>query len=167
VGDWSVLYMRDALRASPATAALGFAAFSLAMAVGRLTGDRIVGRFGAVGVLSPGAATAAGALGLALIAGQPAVGVLGFAAVGLGLANLIPVVFGAAGRLPEFPAGVGIAAVSTAGYCGFLAGPPLIGLVAEGAGLTTGLALVASTLAAIALGSDVLGKHLEEAVATA
>ena len=67
----------------------------------------------------------------------------GFAGMGLGLANVAPIVFSAAGRLPELAPGIGIAAVSTAGYGGFLAGPPLIGLVAEASGLPVGLGLVA------------------------
>ena len=54
--------------------------------------------------------------------------------MGFGLANVAPIVFSAAGRLPELAPGIGIAAVSTAGYGGFLAGPPLIGLVAEASG---------------------------------
>ena len=63
--------------------------------------------------------------------------------MGFGLANVAPIVFSAAGRLPELAPGIGIAAVSTAGYGGFLAGPPLIGLVAEASGLPVGLGLVA------------------------
>jgi hypothetical protein len=66
----------------------------------------------------------------------------GFAAVGLGLANAVPILFNAAGKLATVPPSIGIAAVSTAGYCGFLLGPPVIGLVSERFGLGTGLGLV-------------------------
>ena len=76
---------------------------------------------------------------------------LGFAAVGLGLANAVPILFSAAGKLNGVPPSIGIAAVSTAGYCGFLLGPPVIGLVADRFGLGTGLGLVVIALAAIAV----------------
>lgn len=65
--------------------------------------------------------------------------------MGVALANVAPIVFSAGGRLPDLAPGIGIAAVSTAGYCGFLAGPPLIGLVAEASGLPVALGLVAGT----------------------
>jgi hypothetical protein len=143
MGDWTAVYLRTTLGADAGTAAFGFAAFSLAMAAGRLTGDRVVARLGPARTLNAGGLVAAAAL-------------LGFAGVGLGLANLIPVVFSAAGTTPGVPAGIGIAAVSTAGYCGFLAGPPAIGFVAEFAGLPAGLGLVAATLALMALGSGAL-----------
>jgi len=76
---------------------------------------------------------------------------LGLAAVGLGLANAVPILFSAAGKLTAVPPSIGIAAVSTAGYCGFLLGPPVIGLAAEPFGLGTGLGLVVIALATIAL----------------
>jgi predicted MFS family arabinose efflux permease len=156
MGDWSAVYLRTALGADAGTAAFGFAAFSLAMAAGRLTGDRVVARLGPARTLNAGGLVAAAALAAALVVGHPAAALLGFAGVGLGLANLIPVVFSAAGTAPGVPAGIGIAAVSTAGYCGFLAGPPAIGFVAEFAGLPAGLGLVAATLALMALGSGAL-----------
>ena len=105
MGDWSAVYLRMDLGATAGTAALGFAAFSLAMATGRLTGDRVVGRFGPAGVLLSGALIGAGTLGGALLVGHPAVAVMGFAGMGIGLANVIPIVFSAAGRLPGLAPG--------------------------------------------------------------
>lgn len=156
VADWSAVYLRDVLATDAAVAALGFAAFSLTMAAGRMTGDAVVARIGPAGVLGAGSALGALTLGAALVAGQPAAALVGFAGVGLGLANVVPVVFSAAGRMPGVAPGVGIAAVSTAGYCGFLAGPPLIGFLAELAGLAVGLGLVALALALMALGGGTL-----------
>ncbi len=156
MGDWSAVYIRMDLRATASTAAYGFAAFSLAMAIGRLTGDRLVARFGPGGILAAGALVGGGTLGAALLAGHPLAAILGFAGMGIGLANVVPIVFGAAGRFPELSPGIGIAAVSTAGYCGFLAGPPLIGLVAEVDGLSLGLGLVAATVGLMALGAGAL-----------
>ena len=77
--------------------------------------------------------------------------VLSIVAVGLGLANAVPILFSAAGKLAAVPPSIGIAAVSTAGYCGFLLGPPVIGLVAERFGLGTGLGLVVIVLATITM----------------
>jgi MFS family permease len=159
MGDWSAVYIRINLGAAASTAAYGFAAFSLTMAMGRLTGDRLVARHGAAAVLIAGALIGAAALALALIVGDPLAAVVGFAGMGIGLSNIIPIVFSAAGRLPGLAPGIGIAAVSTTGYFGFLAGPPLIGLVAEVSGLPIGLGLVAVLVSLIALGTMGLQRH--------
>jgi hypothetical protein len=167
MGDWSAIYIRMDLGASPATAAYGFAAFSLTMAIGRLTGDGLVARFSPAAIIVAGALVGAAALAAALIAGHPAAAVLGFAGMGLGLANVAPIVFSAAGRMPDLAPGIGIAAVSTAGYCGFLAGPPLIGLVAEVSGLTAGLGLVAGVVGLMVLGTGALPRRQSHVVALA
>jgi MFS family permease len=159
MGDWSAIYLRMDLGAAPATAARGFAAFSLTMAIGRLSGDRLVARFGAAGIVVAGALIGVLTLGAALLAGHPAAAVLGFAGMGAGLANIAPIVFSAAGRLPDLAPGIGIAAVSTAGYCGFLAGPPLIGLVAEASGLPVALGLVAGTVGLLVMGAAALQRQ--------
>jgi MFS family permease len=147
------------LGASPATAAYGFAAFSLTMALGRFTGDRLVARFGPAGIVIAGAVIGAATLGTALLVSHPVAALLGFAGMGFGLANIAPIVFSAAGRLPDLPPGIGIAAVSTAGYGGFLAGPPLIGLVAEVAGLPLALGLVAAAVGLMILGTGALQRR--------
>ncbi len=167
MGDWSAVYLRMDLGATAGTAAFGFAAFSLAMALGRLTGDRLVARFGPADVLVTGALIGGGTLGAALLAGHPAVAVLGFAGMGIGLANVIPIVFSAAGRLEGLAPGIGIAAVSTAGYFGFLAGPPLIGLVAEASGLAVALGLVTVVVGLMALGAGALQSPARRAAALA
>jgi MFS family permease len=156
MGDWSAVYLRQIVKADAGFAALGYAAFSLAMTLGRLAGDRIIERHGPIAVLAVGAAAATGLLGSALLLASPWAALLGFAGVGVGIANAIPILFGAAGRLPGIPAGIALAAVSTAGYCGFLAGPPLIGLVAELIGLSAGLGLVVTSMAVIAVGAAAL-----------
>src|SRR5216683_1280 len=151
IGDWAAVYLKDYAGTSPELAALGFAAFSLAMTAGRLLGDRAVRRYGGPWVLSAGAGVAAALLATGLLAGGTSAMLLGLAAVGLGLANAVPILFSAAGKLTAVPPSIGIAAVSTAGYCGFLLGPPVIGLAAERFGLGTGLGLVVIALATIAL----------------
>jgi fucose permease len=156
MGDWSAVYLRDTLGASAAMAAVGFAAFSLAMAAGRLTGDALVGRLGPRRVLRVFSAVAAAGLAGAVVVGHPVAGVVGCGLVGLGIANIIPVIFSAAARVPGVEPGRALAAVATTGYLGFLAGPPLIGIVAEGAGLAVGLGLVSAACALVAAGSGAL-----------
>jgi MFS family permease len=156
IGDWSAVYLRDSLGTTPAIAATGFAAFSLAMALGRLVGDRLAQYVGAAQLLRLSGALAAGGLAMSLLMGHPAIALLGFGIVGLGVANLIPILFSAAGRTRGIPPGTALAAVATTGYFGFLAGPPLIGLAAEAAGLPTALAIVCVVCALIAAGAGIV-----------
>jgi len=155
VGDWSAVYLRDSLATTPAGAATGFAAFSLAMALGRLLGDRLAARLGTARLLRLSGALAGGGLAISLLVGRPAFAVLGFGLAGLGIANLVPILFSAAGRTQGVPAGAALAAVATTGYVGYLAGPPLIGLAAEAAGLPAalGIVCVACGLVAVCAGS--------------
>jgi fucose permease len=158
MGDWSAVYLHDVLGSTPALASAGFAATSLAMAAGRFGGDRLVVRFGAETVLRTSAALAAIGLSGALAIGTPWVGVVGCGLVGLGIANVIPILFSAAGRVRGVPAGTALAAVATTGYLGFLAGPPVIGAAADVVGLRLALGVVSGLCAAIALGAGVLGR---------
>lgn len=103
-------------------------------------------------MLAAGTGIAATLLAAALAVGEQHLAVLGFAAVGLGLANAVPVLFSAAGKIAGTPPELALAAVSTAGYCGFLFGPPVIGLIADRFGLGVGLGVVALALAVVALG---------------
>ena len=152
IGDWAAVYLRDDLAADGGLAALGFAAFSLAMAGGRFLGDRMVRRCGGPAVLAVGSGIAAVALGAGLWLGNPIAALVGFGAVGLGLANAVPILFSLAGNIPSVLPELAIAGVATAGYCGFLLGPPVIGIIAERFTLGAGLALVAIALAVLALG---------------
>ncbi len=146
MADWSAVYLRNVLGTSTGLAAAGFASFSLMMAVGRLTGDVVVGRLGSARTVRFGSLVAGAGLGLSLLTGQPLAAIIGFGCVGLGLANLVPVFFSAAGRTPGIAPGTGIAAVATLGYLGWLAGPPLIGFAAELVTLAGALGLVAVAL---------------------
>lgn len=141
-GDWSAVYVDGPLEASPATAALAFAGFAVAMTIGRLFGDRLTEALGAVRVLRLGGLLGAGGLGLALLVADPIVALLGFACLGLGLAAMVPTVFRGAGSVDGMAPGVGLAAVSTMGYTGFLVGPPLIGALAEATSLPLALGAV-------------------------
>lgn len=151
MADWSAVYLRQSLGAEAGLAGAGYAVFSMAMAMGRLTGDRLVNGFGPKALLRAGGALAACGLGGALLLHHPTAAVVGFGCVGLGLSNLIPVLFSAAGRMPGISPGVGIAAVSTTGYGGFLAGPPLVGFLADQTGLPAALGLLVVFLAFVAM----------------
>ena len=98
--DWSAVYLGQVGGASPVVATLGYAAFSLTMLVGRLFGDGIRGRFGGPRVIVGGALLATLGLALAVLLPAPGTAILGFALVGLGLSNVVPAAFSAAGSRP-------------------------------------------------------------------
>ena len=148
--DWSAVYLRDSAGSSAAVAALAFTAFSVAMTVGRLAGDGLVERFGALRLVRAGGVIATAGFGIALLAGTPAAGIAGFACLGLGMASVVPIVFRAAGATPGLSAGMALAAVSSAGYLGFVAGPSLIGGLAGLVGLPSSLAVLVVLGAAVA-----------------
>jgi predicted MFS family arabinose efflux permease len=140
--DWSVLYLRQELDASAGTAGLAYASFSGAMAVGRFCGDWVRARTAPVTLLRASGALGAAGMVLALAGQQPWMALAGFALVGLGFANVVPVLFSAAGQLPGIAPAHGIAAVAALGYFGMMAGPPAIGFIAQESSLSAGLLLV-------------------------
>lgn len=160
--DWSAVYMSDSLGTSGSMAALGFAGFSIAMAIGRFTGDRINQLLGPAQLTRLGTATAAIGLGVGLAINEPGSVIAGFTILGLGLSNVVPVVFTAAAS--EAPTSAqGISSVATISYLGFLAGPPLIGGIAEITSLTVGLYVVVGLIAAASLMAGALeGRPAEE-----
>jgi len=150
--DWSAVYIASVNLGPAAPAAAGYAVFSLAMTCCRLWGDGLVRKLGPARVARMGGAAAA--VGLAIAALIPGWGaVAGFGLVGLGLANVVPVVFSAAGRLGP-SAAVGVAMAATAGYAGFLAGPPIIGAVASLVSLRAGIVVLALLAPIVALLSN-------------
>lgn len=146
VADWSAVFLRSVLHGEASVAALGYSAFAFSMAACRIIGDVSVHRLGSSAVVRLGGLIAAG--GLALVLGLPntVTACVGFALVGIGLANIVPVIFSAAGRSTATPA-MGVSMAATAGYAGFLVGPPLIGFGAGLVGLRLALGvLVVATL---------------------
>jgi MFS family permease len=145
--NWSAVHLRQAHHSGPGLAAAAFTAFALALALGRLGGDRMVARVGRVRVVQAGGVLAA--LGSLLVVLAPSVAVVfaGWAVFGLGVAAIAPTVLGAAPQASELPAPVAIAAVTTIGYLGSFSGPPLIGAMAEVAGLTAALGLLVAVAA--------------------
>jgi MFS family permease len=141
MADWSGVYLRTVIGVPVSTAALGYATYSLAMAGGRFLGDRLLSALGPILLLRFSGLSAAAGLALALLIRRPEVVIAGFILVGFGLSNLVPILFGSAGR-HKAGVGPGIAAVTTIGYFGFLVGPPLIGTLASLFSLPAALSLV-------------------------
>jgi MFS family permease len=131
IADWSAIYLRTSVLTGPGLAALGYAVFSGAMAGGRLTGDYLTGKLGRGHLVCYGALLAAAGLVFVLLFGNAGWALVGFTCAGAGLATIIPNTFAAAGNIEGSAPGPSLAVVTTAGYVGFLAGPPLIGFVAQ------------------------------------
>jgi fucose permease len=155
-GDWSAVYLKDNLGASAGFAALGFAAFSVTMTLGRGVGDRLIRRFGVVSVIRAGGLIATAGLALALATPVAAVAIAGFTAFGAGLSIVVPQVFEAGGRADPFRPGSGLAKVVGLGYAGMAAGPAIIGLVANNIGLHLALLIPLALAAWIAVAAPAL-----------
>lgn len=152
IADWTGVYLRKGLNSTPGLAAAGYAVFSGGMAIFRLLGDAITSRIGPARTMRAGALIAAVGLTLALVSSSPAYALPGFAFTGAGFSVIVPLVFRAGARVPSVPSGTGVATVSGSGYIGFLFGPPLIGMVAEGTSLRVALfGIVALSLLAAVL----------------
>lgn len=149
--DWSAVFLVQDRGIDPARATLGYAAFSVTMTVGRLTGDWIVARLGRTRILVLGALLAAAGLALATLVPDWQAALAGYAMVGAGCANIVPVLFTAAGRQHAMPASVAVPAVTTFGYAGVLAGPAVIGFVAQATSLPAAFLVVAAALVGVAI----------------
>ncbi|MUL43473.1 MFS transporter [Streptomonospora sp. PA3] len=140
--SWGAVYMRDELAAPLFLVGLPFVACQAMMTVGRLTGDRITDRFGAVAVARTGALLSAAGMALALATSAPLGAIVGFGLMGLGVATLFPLSLAAAGEIPGLGGGHGVALAAWLARLGFLGVPPLIGVVADAVSLTAGLWMI-------------------------
>ncbi len=154
--DWSAVYLISHTGASVATAGLGYAVFSVAMTIGRLTGDRLRSKFSDQVMLFSGGLVAAAGFMLAVLVPTTLMGLIGFMLVGLGAANAVPVLFSAAGRTKLMPSNLAVASVATLAYTGVLVGPALIGFVSQWTSLAVALSLVAASLVFVAFNSRVV-----------
>ncbi len=150
VGDWSALYLSSVRDMTVASAASGFAAFSLAMAACRLFGGPVVARFGEQRIVVFGGVLIAAGMAVVVLSPWAIVSPLGFALVAIGAANNIPVLISVASRAPGTTPSAGVAATATGALLGFLIGPPVIGFVAHATSLSVALGLLA--LAGIVVG---------------
>lgn len=149
--DWSAVLLTENHGMPVAQAGYGFAAFSLTMTFGRLTGDRIVARVGRRSVVTVGGLLAMGGILLATLVPLWQAALLGYAMVGLGCSNIVPVLFTAVGRQTSMPQSVAVPAMSTLGYAGVLAGPAAIGFIAHHSSLPIAFLLVAALMLFVAI----------------
>ncbi|CAI8855675.1 Uncharacterized MFS-type transporter YPO1221/y2967/YP_0917 [Pseudomonas sp. IT-196MI5] len=129
--DWSAVFLVSSRGLEPSIAGLGYASFAAAMTVGRLTGDAIVSKLGGVRVVAIGGLCAAAGMIVSLGIDGWAASLIGYALVGAGCSNIVPVLFTAVGRQQRMPQAVAIPAVISMGYAGILIGPVFIGAVAH------------------------------------
>jgi MFS family permease len=154
--DWSAVFLAQERGIDTAYAGLGYAAFALTMTTGRLTGDSIVRRLGATRVMVFGGLTAAAGLFMATLAPGWEAALVGYALLGAGCSNIVPVLYTAVGKQTVMPESIAVPAITTLGYAGILAGPAVIGFIAHGSSLSFAFGLMAVLLVAVAIGGKVL-----------
>ena len=148
--DWSALFMTVERGVEPSRAGLAYGCFSVTMVLGRLFGDRIVQRFGDARILFWGSLCAAAGFGVVIAAPGFNGPLAGFTVVGLGVSNIVPVLFSATARQKFMPLSLAISAVTTIGYSGVLTGPALMGFVAHASSLFVVFGIVLAMLCFVA-----------------
>ncbi|MGJ5140677.1 MFS transporter [Bradyrhizobium oligotrophicum] len=156
--DWSALLLAGSGRLPAAQAGLGYIMFSIAMTAGRLVGDAVVARIGDRATLLGGSAIAIAGFVLLLTAPLVAAAMAGFALIGLGASNLVPVLFRRAGAQTAMQVGLAVAAVTTAGYSGVLLGPAGIGFVAAATSLPAAFWMLAALLVIVLLSAPLTAR---------
>jgi MFS family permease len=139
--DWAAVYLRDCLHTLPAIAGLGYTGYTLAMVTVRFTGARLFNLLRPRLLVCALAAVATIGMAAGLLIGNPAVAIIGFGLLGIGLGSIIPTLFSAAGNQPNLAPGAAVATVSSIGWAGFMCGPPLIGFIAGHSSLPLALGL--------------------------
>lgn len=157
--DWSAIYIVSVFGAADSTGAYGFAVFATLVATGRLFGDAVTARIGSTRLLFLCALICAASTGLLMVAGNIILVFMALAMCGLGVANIVPAVFAAAGRAGGDAAGRAMSIVTTMGYAGLLLGPALLGFMAQLSSLTTSFGLIAVAFVAIAIATRSLRKE--------
>jgi MFS family permease len=163
--DWGALYLREELGASLVLSGFAFGAFSLTMAVMRFAGDHIRDRFGAVKTLRVCTVTAIIGMVISGFAPNAYIAMVGFAICGIGISNMVPIAFSAAGNLPGYAQGVALSITTIMGYSGALFAPSAIGFIAEHTGFAIVFAglpvlfLVVLALSHHAVHADVAERH--------
>lgn len=156
--SWGAVLLRGEMGSSAAVAGLGYLAFQSAMTAGRLLGDRLVDSFGAATVVRAGAMLTAVAMAAGLAVDRPWSVITAFGLAGLGTAPLFPLVFHAAGEVPDVSTGHGVAAVAWTARLGFLGAAPLVGALGDASTLRAGLLVVPAAAVTVALLAGRLGR---------
>jgi MFS family permease len=154
--NWSAVFMTEHFSVPPAQSGFAFASFSMAMTLGRLTGDKVVAKIGRRAVVAGGGLLAGGGVALATLAPSWEVALLGYALVGVGCSNIVPVLFTAVGRQTTMPQAVAVPAISSLGYAGILTGPTAIGFIAHHSSLSVAFLFVATLMIAVGASSRLL-----------
>ena len=154
--DWSAVFLTTEKSMGDAYAGLGYAAFALTMTAGRLFGDTVVKRLGPTRVIVRGGLFAALGMGLATLAPGWEVALLGYALVGVGCSNIVPVLYSAVGKQTVMPEHIAVPAITTLGYAGILAGPAAIGFIAHASSLSAAFLLITALLVAVAISGRIL-----------
>jgi predicted MFS family arabinose efflux permease len=153
--DWGPIYLRDVLKVSPGDASTALFAFAGGMAAGRFAGDWVRGHWSAVFLTRVSGISVVIGFLVVIATHVPLVVAIGFVIAGLGLSNLVPVMFGAGARVPGVSPETAVAGIATVGYSGFLIGPTAIGWISDHYGLAIALSIVLVFGAIIALSAEV------------
>ncbi|RMV69656.1 MFS transporter, partial [Pseudomonas coronafaciens] len=154
--DWSAVFLTSLRDVEASYAGLGYAVFAATMTLGRLFGDAVVKRVGSNRVIILGGLCAAAGLAVATLIPVWQAALLGYALVGAGCSNIVPVCYSAAGRQKTMPESVAIPAITTVGYAGILIGPAAIGFIAHISSLELAFMVVAVMLLGVAFGGSKL-----------
>jgi predicted MFS family arabinose efflux permease len=149
--DWSAIFLRDDKGVEHEFSGIGYAAFSVAMAVMRLSGDSIVSKLNSRVVVIGGSLIAALGMLVLVFSSWIPLSLFGFILLGLGAANIVPVFFSEGGRISGISSTVAIPAITTIGYAGSLAGPALLGFIAHHFSLTAAFEIIALLFVLVAL----------------
>lgn len=151
VDNWSGIYLHETLRASLAAAPLAAAGFAIGMTAGRATGDALISRWGRAATMARVAAVASAAALVPALAGSAAVAIVGYAILGLASGAIVPLAFGVAGNVRGIAPAWAMSRVTTLGYIGFVASPPVMGFVAQATSLRAAFALLTPLMIAVVL----------------
>jgi fucose permease len=157
--DWGAVFFHESRGYDVATAALGYAAFSVAMATGRLLGDRVVSRVGPVAVIRWGTALAALGFLTVVLAPSEVLGLVGCALIGIGASNVVPTLISASDGVSDLPTSAAVSTVVAMGTIGLIAGPALIGFLAQHTGLGVALGTLAAMLLAVGSAAGIVERR--------
>jgi MFS family permease len=152
IADWASVYLHSNVGVTLPLAAAGYAAYAIAMAAARFSGDWLAERFSGKNILHGSGLLIATGLGCTLLSHSWWPAVVGLMLAGIGIANIVPVIWGVAGRDTRMGAGPAISAMTTIGYCGFLTGPPVIGSLAVLVGLRQAMGVIVLAGIIVAIG---------------
>lgn len=141
--DWSGVYFKQVVQVKPSLVSLGYASFMIMMATGRFTGDKLAERFGRKKMVQVSGVMIFTGMMTAVLFPNIVMATIGFLIVGFGVSSIIPLLYSTAGKVKEVASGIAIATVSGVGFFGFLMGPPMIGYIAQLAGLQYSFAVIA------------------------